>query len=74
MFKKLIKWLISLHIHHWEHKPAVYVSELSKTLSVEKERASRTGKICSKRQELDIHCLGLNPPRYNKTWRTVTHG
>lgn len=58
------KCLVGMHI--WE-----YVSYDKLRLMFGKDdipKDSRTCSHCRKYQELEVHCLGMNPPRYTKHW------
>ncbi len=37
----------------------------------DKQGSTRFCIECGKKQELDVHCLGLNPPQYIKKWYTI---
>jgi len=60
-----------LHLHKWVYDAPPYINEL---VAIRESQATRTCSICGKEQVLDEMCLGLNPPKYVKNWRTVKNG
>jgi hypothetical protein len=57
--------------HRWIYTPAVYSDAISETLGIPHIPATRTCSVCNKLELQDIHCLGLNPPKYHFTWYQV---
>lgn len=58
-----------LGFHSWT---GIYqYSEIQKS-SWESIQAIRCCKYCEKYEELDVHCLGLNPPEYVRTWLPIS--
>jgi hypothetical protein len=58
-----------LGIHSWTG--SFQCSEIQKS-TWEIIQSIRACKHCGKKEELDIHCLGLNPPEYVRTWLPVS--
>ena len=63
--------LCFIGFHEWNTTPSEYRDSTEEDLGIQAVVATRTCSRCGKKQELDIHCLGLNPPSYTKTWRTI---
>lgn len=60
------------HIFHTgEYTKPVYENKLSEELALPLKHETRTCRKCGKTQWLDVYCLGLNPPRYVKSWFNV---
>lgn len=58
--------------HNWERvQDNKFHSLIDAKLGIQEQRARRTCIRCGKSQEMDVHCLGLNPPRYIKIWFDV---
>lgn len=55
-------------LHDWEVTPAVYASPFDEQIGMTDNPATRKCNNCTKKQTEDVHCLGLNPPKYTKTW------
>ncbi|GBG14852.1 phosphoenolpyruvate synthase [Novimethylophilus kurashikiensis] len=56
--------------HRWRYTPAEFYDEHSQRLGIVMKPATRTccRGHCGKLQKEDLHCLGLNPPEYVRTW------
>ncbi len=68
-FSSLKKAIVDFHFHQWEdYTDSEYASGTDEYLGVIKTPATRTCKICGKKQVQDVHCLGLNPPSYTTSW------
>lgn len=65
------KLMCLLGFHNWVCTAPEYDNEMSERLGITKVPATRTCSCCNKLQHQEIHCLGLNPPEYITTWRTV---
>lgn len=65
------RWIQCLVRHSWDYTPAEYYDE---ELALEKRRAMRTCKRCSKSEIRSRHCLGLNPPEYHDDWNLQQNG
>ena len=61
--------LRNLHIHKWETTIGKCSNITSEHLGIQDIPITRICTVCNKHQQLDIHCLGLNPPKYVSTWR-----
>lgn len=42
------------------------------TKEEEKQGSLRLCARCGKKQKLDVHCLGLNPPTYVRNWVNIS--
>lgn len=60
--------LCAIGFHKWRYTPATYINYTSELLGITEKDATRTCEKCKRSQVQDIHCLGLNPPAYVKTW------
>lgn len=58
-----------LGIHSWTG--SYQYSEIQKSFW-EFVQSIRVCKHCGKKEELDVHCLGLNPPKYVRTWLPIS--
>lgn len=59
----------ALGVHDWyitQH--AVYPSETAERLGISTQNTERACTRCGREQYEDVHCLGLNPPEYVRTW------
>lgn len=68
---RILKLLCRVGIHSWVTTPATYVNELQRAIALPKTQGSRKCRRCGACQIEDIHCLGLNPPKYVSTWRNA---
>lgn len=66
MYKKFFRCKIGWHL--WETAEATYNNMGDELLGMPDTNATRKCLLCDKEQIQDIHCLGLNPPKYVKTW------
>jgi len=60
--------LCAFGLHRWVYVKGVELDGLSIELGIYKENPKRRCTKCRKVQEQDVHCLGVNPTRYVKTW------
>jgi len=64
--------LCKLGIHSWDYvQKNVYRTAKEAELGIQKIRARRVCKKCGWAQEQEVHCLGLNPPKYTKHWFNI---
>ncbi len=64
--------ICSLGIHDWEIVCyAEYENVRAEVMAHANHRKRRVCKECGKTQEEDVHCLGLNPPKYTRHWENV---
>lgn len=69
IFKSILAWVKSLHLHSWDYKEETYLPGIySEELCLEATPATRTCSCCGKVQVRERHCLGLNPPEYTESW------
>jgi len=67
MEKKPLLCKLGIHKFKKIHENS-YSNEMLRRLAVQKVKAQRKCLRCSKLQEQEIHCLGLNPPKYIREW------
>lgn len=65
-FEKIRKFLCFIGIHNW-NQTYFPVDNFTATVNP----PERTCDWCHKKQKLDVHCLGLNPPEFIKTWYDI---
>ena len=64
--------IFKVHIHKWETlNTTKFENEQMRRLGIPSKKAHRRCTICGKEQDLDIHCLGLKPPKYVRNWVDV---
>lgn len=61
--------LCRMGLHNWKRtKKSTYADATCEKHGIQEQVATRVCRKCDKVQELDIHCLGLNPPKYVRRW------
>lgn len=64
--------LCKMGVHSYKQtQDNTYRNANDEKLGIQKQRARRVCRKCSKVQEMEVHCLGLNPPKYVRTWLNV---
>ena len=62
-----MSFLCKIGIHKWNHTRAIYSNNFGDG-GLPITPAKRVCE-CGKKQYLDVHCLGMNPPEFVRTWR-----
>jgi hypothetical protein len=63
---------LGIHWPHWDYvTKAKYDSAKLAEMAIPIKRARRVCSNCGRAQEQEVHCLGLNPPKYTKHWFNI---
>ena len=68
MWEKIKKFF---HLHEWIIHEAVYQSDAARQMRITIRPELRRCRSCGAVDILEVHCLGLNPPKYIVHWVTV---
>jgi hypothetical protein len=63
--------LCRLGIHKWQYTAGVYGHLYAEYLQMASQPATRTCTRCPKKQVEEVHCLGLNPPQFLRSWHNT---
>lgn len=55
--------------HDWRY--TVTINSLDVGVTLPPNSHKRKCVVCGKKQQKEVHCLGLNPPEYIEHWRNI---